>query len=109
MANFLASLKKKQVPCTDFATRAEACMAVVEYIDVCYNTPCGDINRWRTCPRRSTNGRNNLDRCPLFVANSIVSHIARLGDGLKAKFDLIAGQMSWLVITELLSAPGLQP
>jgi hypothetical protein len=27
-------------------------------------------------------------------------HIARLGEGRKAEFDLIAGRMSWLVISE---------
>jgi hypothetical protein len=30
----------------------------------------------------------------------ILSQIARLGEGLKAEFDLIAGRMSWLVIAE---------
>jgi hypothetical protein len=30
----------------------------------------------------------------------VLSQIARLGEGLKAKFDLIAGRMSWLVIAE---------
>jgi hypothetical protein len=29
-----------------------------------------------------------------------LSQIARLGEGLKAEFDLIAGRMSWLVISE---------
>ena len=30
----------------------------------------------------------------------VLSQIARLGEGLKAEFDLIAGRMSWLVIAE---------
>jgi hypothetical protein len=30
----------------------------------------------------------------------VLSQIARLGEGLKAEFDLIAGRMSWLVISE---------
>jgi hypothetical protein len=30
----------------------------------------------------------------------ILSQIARLGEGLKAEFDLIGGRMSWLVIAE---------
>jgi hypothetical protein len=30
----------------------------------------------------------------------ILAQIARLGEGLKAEFDLIAGRMSWLVIAE---------
>jgi hypothetical protein len=30
----------------------------------------------------------------------VLSQIARLGEGLKAEFDLITGRMSWLVIAE---------
>src|SRR6516164_5766563 len=30
----------------------------------------------------------------------VLAQIARLGEGLKAEFDLIAGRMSWLVIAE---------
>jgi hypothetical protein len=30
----------------------------------------------------------------------VLAQIARLGEGLKAEFDLIAGRMSWLVISE---------
>jgi hypothetical protein len=30
----------------------------------------------------------------------VLSQIARLGEGLKAEFDLVAGRMSWLVISE---------
>jgi hypothetical protein len=30
----------------------------------------------------------------------VLSQIARLGEGLKAEFDLVAGRMSWLVIAE---------
>ena len=30
----------------------------------------------------------------------VLSQIARLGEGLKAEFDLIAGRMSWLMISE---------
>src|SRR5262245_13896751 len=30
----------------------------------------------------------------------VLSQIARLGEGLKAEFDLIAGRMTWLVISE---------
>jgi hypothetical protein len=30
----------------------------------------------------------------------VLSQIARLGEGLKAEFDLLAGRMSWLVIAE---------
>jgi hypothetical protein len=30
----------------------------------------------------------------------VLSQIARLGEGLKAEFDLMAGRMSWLVIAE---------
>jgi hypothetical protein len=29
-----------------------------------------------------------------------LSQIARLGEGLKAEFDLLAGRMSWLVMSE---------
>ena len=38
MESFFASLKKELVHDADFATRAEARAAVVEYIEVFYNT-----------------------------------------------------------------------
>ena len=38
MESFFASLKKELVPGADFATRAEARAAIVEYIEVFYNT-----------------------------------------------------------------------
>ena len=40
----------------------------------------------------------------------VLSQIARLGEGLKAEFDLIAGRMSWLIIAEsfVFSAMGVQ-
>jgi hypothetical protein len=31
---------------------------------------------------------------------NVLSQIARLGEALKAEFDLIAGRMSWLVIAQ---------
>ena len=53
MESFFASSKKELVHDADFATRAEARVAIFEYIEVFYNnqrvTP-----RWDTCPRRST-------------------------------------------------------
>jgi hypothetical protein len=36
----------------------------------------------------------------------VLSQIARLGEGLKAEFDLIAGRMSWLVIAESFISSG---
>jgi putative transposase len=38
MQSFFASLKKELVHGADFATRAEARAAIVEYIEVFYNT-----------------------------------------------------------------------
>ncbi len=52
---FFASLKKELVHDADFATRAEARAAIVEYIEVFYNTKLPTLVSWGTSPSRSTN------------------------------------------------------
>src|SRR6516162_11841397 len=56
-----------------------------------------------TVARMNNSSESSSDEASSFEAGDVphvLAQIARLGEGLKAEFDLIAGRMSWLVIAE---------
>jgi hypothetical protein len=66
------------------------------------------VNHDRSIPRYRDEGRHHeyrlvrQDRCafdPVEVPNAL-AQIARLAEAVKWEFDLIAGRMTWLVVSE---------